>query len=621
MFVLLIVISLLLLLIYNYLVYPYNHWKNLNVPGPKVEGWHGHIPSIWHNKQNYIYEFAQIYENYRLKYNFVGIFVLRQPQLLIINPKVVKTVLVSKFKFFRDNYFSEPVTKQTDKLLGRNPFILKGDEWKEKRGELVSGFSVFKIKTQYPIIEDSCKKLVNYINDQSKPIEVKDLCARYTCNIVASCIFGMNAEAFSEKNPIILDRARNIMSNQIWSHLAIISLFPFINKFYKGTYVDKTSEDFFIKLMRDATIHRKSSVENRLDYLDFLLDVQQRKGGSLLDIAANGLTFFLDGFDTSSIFMFNVLYELSKNQEVQLRLREEIEHYVLLHNGNLSYDFIEEMSYLDMVINETLRLHPSIPVIAKICTEDTNFELYENQNVIIKKGTIVNIPIYCLHTDEKYYSNPYNFDPERFSPESGGAREFKEKCIFLPFSDGPRICLGMRFALAQGKGLAKKLLQCKHPSSRKTLNLIKKTKKIKNRQLKKFGNAAKMNVQGKQLFWFYEQIEDIEGPLTPDMYKELIQAYLARFDEELEQINIKHTLNKKRSNQHASRESVIKITLEKEVSDFNGGGLELPNLCDPVEFKHFQDWDGDASKIQHLKLHFVSKKWLESLNKEDKMIE
>lgn len=122
-----------------------------------------------------------------------------------------------------------------------------------------------------------------------------------------------------------------------------------------------------------------------------------------------------------------------------------------------------------------------------------------------------------------------------------------------------------------------------------------------------------MNVQGKKLFWLYEQIEDLDGPLTPDMYIELLELYLTRFDEELEQINIKHTINKKRGNQHASRESVIKITLEKEVEDFNGGGLELPNLCDPVEFKEFLDWNGEASKIQHLKMHFVSKKFLESL--------
>ncbi|XP_063698674.1 probable cytochrome P450 28a5 [Culicoides brevitarsis] len=451
MFLLLITLVFVLTAFYFYLKSPYTYWKKLGVPGPEVNSWLGHIPSVWHNKQNYVYEFADIYRKYRFKHPFVGIFVLRQPQLVIIDPKIVKQVLVQKFKCFRDNYFSDPVTKQTDKLLGRNPFNLKGDEWKEKRGELVPGFSVVKIKSQYPIIEDACKKLVAYITAQQNPIDVRDLTARYTSTVVSSCIYGVDAESFSEENPLLLDRARNIMSEKMWTQLKIISFFPFLNKFYKTCYVDSVSEEFFLKLMKDACIHRESSHEKRNDYLEYLIDLQQRKGSTRLDTAANGLTFFLDGFDTSSIFMFFVLYELSKHPEIQLRLREEIEHYFLLHNGKLSYDFVEEMPYLDMVINETLRMHPAIPVVAKLVTEDVELPLADNKTVQIKKGTTVNIPIYCFHNDEAYYTNPEIFDPERFSPETGGTREFKENCVFLPFSDGPRICLGMRFALAQVK--------------------------------------------------------------------------------------------------------------------------------------------------------------------------
>lgn len=140
---------------------------------------------------------------------------------------------------------------------------------------------------------------------------MKDLCARYTSNVVASCIYGADAGSFTEENPLILDRGRNIMSNRIWTHLALISAFPFLNRFYKGCYVDPLTEEFFMKLMRDACIHRESSHDKRADFLEYLIELQQRKGGTRLDTAANGLTFFIDGFDTSSIFMFCVLYEVS----------------------------------------------------------------------------------------------------------------------------------------------------------------------------------------------------------------------------------------------------------------------------------------------------------------------
>ena len=101
----------------------------------------------------------------------------------------------------------------------------------------------------------------------------------------------------------------------------------------------------------------------------------------------------------------------------------------------------------------------------------------------------------------------------------------------------------------------------------------------------KMGHAAKANIVGKKLAWFANQLENRTDPLKPKEFEELIDVYLKRFDEELDQIKMIQSMNKKRATQHASRESVIKMTLEKEVGDFNGGGMELPNLCDPIEFQ------------------------------------
>lgn len=136
---------------------------------------------------------------------------------------------------------------------------------------------------------------------------------------------------------------------------------------------------------------------------------------------------------------------------------------------------------------------------------------------------------------------------------------------------------------------------------------------MKSRERVKIANAVKMNAVGRKLFWFSEAIEERESsePLSPQEFLNYIEDYLKRFEEELEQIKIKQNIGKKRSNAHASREAVIRMTLEKETDDFNGGGLELPDLCDPDAFKHFTDWDGDSSKIQHMKMHFISRSKLQ----------
>lgn len=86
----------------------------------------------------------------------------------------------------------------------------------------------------------------------------------------------------------------------------------------------------------------------------------------------------------------------------------------------------------------------------------------------------------------------------------------------------------------------------------------------------------------------------------------------------MEQIKLVQSIGKQRINQHASREASIKMTLEKELENFNGGGgLELPNLCDALEFKKFQQWDGNSQSVQHLKMHFISRKQLQMRKSND----
>lgn len=92
--------------------------------------------------------------------------------------------------------------------------------------------------------------------------------------------------------------------------------------------------------------------------------------------------------------------------------------------------------------------------------------------------------------------------------------------------------------------------------------------------------------------------------------------YFHRFDDELEQISLKTQINSKRRNQHASRESIIKINLEKDIANFNAGGIELPDLCDKIVFQKFKSWDGNSHNIQHLIVRFISKSYLDNLSKE-----
>lgn len=108
------------------------------------------------------------------------------------------------------------------------------------------------------------------------------------------------------------------------------------------------------------------------------------------------------------------------------------------------------MPYIDQVIHEALRMHPPAVFINRICSEEITLE-HQGRKATVLKDINILIPIHQIHYDSEYYENPESFIPERFDEENGGLKKFRDKGVYLPFGDGPRICIGMKFALMQSK--------------------------------------------------------------------------------------------------------------------------------------------------------------------------
>jgi len=142
------------------------------------------------------------------------------------------------------------------------------------------------------------------------------------------------------------------------------------------------------------------------------------------------------------------MYELALNPDIQERLYEEIESEID-SDGEISYDKLAKLSFLDSVVSETLRYYPPILRLERQVSSD--YKLGDT-GITLYKGQEIEIPIYAIHHCEEFYTNPNKFDPDRFMPQN------KHKLIpytYLPFSSGPRNCVGMRFALMEIKlGLA-----------------------------------------------------------------------------------------------------------------------------------------------------------------------
>jgi cytochrome P450 len=123
----------------------------------------------------------------------------------------------------------------------------------------------------------------------------------------------MDAESFTNDTPIIREMGRKVFgtpSMLMNAYFILVTIIPVVRRICKVSFVPRVVEQFFTGLMKDAMDHRKINKTTRVDYLEYLIRLQQEKGLSNLDLAAHSMTFFLDGFETSSIFISHALCEV-----------------------------------------------------------------------------------------------------------------------------------------------------------------------------------------------------------------------------------------------------------------------------------------------------------------------
>nr|CAD7580955.1 unnamed protein product [Timema californicum] len=180
-------------------------------------------------------------------------------------------------------------------------------------------------------------------------------------------------------------------------------------------------------------------------------------------LAAQCFVFFLAGFETSATTISCCLHELAVNPDIQERLRKEVDTVLIKHGGQITYEALQDLKYMDAVVYETLRKYPPAGSLTRFCTKDYQIP---GTNVNIDKDVKVVIPVYAIHHDPKYYPDPEKFDPERFSTEN---IKSQPNCTYLPFGEGPRNCMGLRFGLMQVKvGLTALLSKYKFSVCEKT---------------------------------------------------------------------------------------------------------------------------------------------------------
>lgn len=451
-------LGVLIVAYYFYLTRNYNYWRDQGIPCAKdfLPGL-GHMWPVVSVRMSLADFGRQIYESHP-DHSMVGFYDKTEPALLIRDPELVKKVMQSNFASFSENLLK--VDPHLDPLFSVNPFFASGEMWLTSRKRLTHAFTGKRIRMLYTCIEQICRKFDDYLertlsaNNGMMELEMRDLFSRYTGEVVANASLGVEGFCFEgENHPASFVAMGKLVFDPtpLGKIVQTLNFFlPELNKILRMPFVPKHVDYFFRSTVKQVLCIRRQEIERRNDFLQLMVDFEKTEGEQIDEglLTAHAFSFFADGYDTSSITLSFVSYQLARHPLIQQRLRNEVETVLAKHDGQLTYESLKEMTYMDQVISESQRHYTSGGVMGKVCTEE--FELKGSDGLCcrVKPGTKILISVFGLHRDPKHWPDANVYDPDRFAAN----RKAKiENFTFLPFGEGPRICVGMRMALLQVK--------------------------------------------------------------------------------------------------------------------------------------------------------------------------
>ncbi len=310
------------------------------------------------------------------------------------------------------------------------------------------------------------------------------MCADFTLDVTASCGFGLESGAFADdadSNEFRKMSAELLglgKRSPMWIvRLVMILSFPSLAKALRMTFFPVDVMLFFEDLIKRTLKQRRSEGDDRVkrnDLIDLALEAINNQDAGLdgeeieqfekdaqvklqskrkivdseeleLLLVANAIQLFMAGYETTSTIMAVCMYFLAKHPDVQERARQEVDD-AYQGKDELDYSTLQGMSYLEAVLNESSRLWP-LTVVERECVKDYKVS---GTDFTIPKGMLVQLPTLAVMKDERHFGpDAEQFDPDRFFDPARRAE--RNPYSFLAFGQGPRNCLGMRFAMLQMK--------------------------------------------------------------------------------------------------------------------------------------------------------------------------
>lgn len=366
---------------------------------------------------------------------------LYRPTFLLNEPDLLHEVFVKQADAFGK---PDPIKRVLASVFGNGLFFSEGNYWKRQRKLAQPAFHHHRLQTYGErMVAHTEHHLSGWRDGESRLLnrEMREL----TLRIVVDAIFRTELPATAEKIAIAMETLGEITNAQATNPFkaAIPDWAPLPDMKRKRA----ASAELDV-IIYDIVAARRNDPADRGDLISmFLAAVDEETGERMSDrqVRDEVMTMFVAGHDTTALTLTWAFMLLSRHPQAEAVLQQEL---ATVLNGRLpgAADF-PHLLYTQAIFKEALRLYPPVWLLFRVARRPV-----EIGSTVVKKGEVILSAPYLLHRMPEYYSDPETFRPERWLPDDNGQTLEKRihKMVYLPFSAGPRICIGSGFAMLEG---------------------------------------------------------------------------------------------------------------------------------------------------------------------------
>eukprot|EP00088_Acartia_fossae_P054512 TRINITY_DN6273_c0_g1_i2.p1 TRINITY_DN6273_c0_g1~~TRINITY_DN6273_c0_g1_i2.p1 ORF type:complete len:542 (+),score=114.34 TRINITY_DN6273_c0_g1_i2:29-1627(+) len=468
-------------LFYRYITKDFHFFDGQGIPvSPPIFPWGSKVmKNIMMGKSSFIAMFGELAEEFP-NTKISGFFMFNAPRYFVNDEEIAKQILIKDFEYFVDR----STIASGDKYFSKMMTNLEGDKWKKVRMIMSGVFTSGRLRQMFPHLNKVGQNFEAYLDKvaaDGKEVDAKTTGGCLTLDGIASAVFGIESNSFDDPDNTFRVMAlrltnapgyrRSSFASMIIKTIILKAWPKFGAEVLELSFMDKEAMNFFADIIKQAFKQRQETGQKRNDLIDLINEeLQKSKAGGNSDekkeyedefeekaaldsskiketemdvdqetlLVAQALLFFFAGFDTSSSGFGAICHKLCMNEDAQEKLHHEVVEQFGV-DGEVTFDKMNELRYLDWFISESLRTTDLVPMLERVCTK--NYKV-PGTAVVIPKGTVVDLYIPDLHMDNNNYVNAKEFDPENFNPENK-----PNKFSFQTFGQGPRNCIGMRYAL------------------------------------------------------------------------------------------------------------------------------------------------------------------------------